>query len=77
MKYLYENHLGGWYVLDHYEEPEYCEQCGDCDRYLGSFEDNKEIAVELFKQNATPEVIKSLTGFEIHIEFEEADNDPK
>ena len=25
MKYLYENHLGGWYVLDHYEGPEYCE----------------------------------------------------
>ncbi|MCW1016793.1 hypothetical protein [Streptococcus anginosus] len=53
MKHLYENHLGGWYVLDRYEEPEYCEQCGDCDRYLGSFEDNKEIAIELFKRNAT------------------------
>ena len=77
MKYLYENHLGGWYVLDHYEEPEYCEQCGDCDRYLGSFEDNKEIAIELFKQDAMPEAIESLTGFKIHIESEEADDDAK
>lgn len=72
MKFLYENHLGGWYVLDHYEEPEYCEQCGDCDRWLGSFENDKEIAIELFKRNATSEGIEEFTGLKIHIELEEA-----
>lgn len=71
MKHLYESHLGNWYVLDSYEEPEYCEQCGDCDRYLGSFENNKEIAIELFKRDATSEGIEDLTGLKIHIEFEE------
>lgn len=27
MIHLYENHLGGWYTLDRYEEPDYCETC--------------------------------------------------
>ena len=77
MKYLYESHLGNWYVLDRYEEPEYCEQRGDCDRYLGSFENNKEIAIELFKRDATSEGIEDLTGLKIHIEFEEVQDDTK
>lgn len=72
MKHLYENHLGGWYVLGRYEEPEYCGQCGDYDRWLGSFENDKEIAIELFKRDATSEIIEDLTGLKIHIEFEEA-----
>ena len=58
-------------MLDHYEEPEYCERCGDCDRWLGSFENDKEIAIELFKRNATLEGIEEFTGLKIHIEFEE------
>lgn len=34
-KYVFESHLGGIYLLDEYEEPETCEQCGDCDQYIG------------------------------------------
>ena len=65
MNHLYENHLGGWYVLDDYDEPEYCEQCGDCDRYLGCFKNNQDIATELYRQNATSEEIERLTGVEL------------
>lgn len=75
MNYLYENHLGGWYALDHYEEPEYCEECGDCDRYLGTFENDKDIAIELFKRNATSEAIESFIGLKLHIEFEKVRDD--
>ena len=80
MKFLYENHLGGWYVLDHYEEPEYCEQCGDCDRWLGSFENDKEIAkpsqpITPETPNATSEGIEEFTGLKIHIELEEVQDD--
>ena len=39
MKYLYESHLGGIYVMDKKLSSEslYCEQCGDSDWLIGSF----------------------------------------
>lgn len=40
MKYLYESHLGGIYITDEEQDFEnlYCEQCGDYDWLIGSFE---------------------------------------
>ena len=44
MRYLYENHMGGFYTsderLDH--SSLYCEQCGDSDWLIGSFTTVKE-----------------------------------
>lgn len=39
MKYLYESHVGGIYTNDKRLDSDalYCEMCGDCDDYLGSF----------------------------------------
>ena len=34
MIHLYECHLGGWYTLDQYEEPDYCETCREFDEYI-------------------------------------------
>lgn len=33
MIHLYECHLGGWYTLDRYEEPDYCETCSISERF--------------------------------------------
>lgn len=45
MYYLYENHMGGLYILE--EELEYdwlyCETCGDADEYVGKFETVEEL----------------------------------
>ena len=38
MIHLYENHLGGWYTLGRYEEPDYCETCREFDEYIGAFQ---------------------------------------
>ena len=44
MKYLYESHLGGIYVTDKKLSSKslYCEQCGDSDWFLGTFETIKD-----------------------------------
>jgi hypothetical protein len=44
MKYIYDSHLGGIYVSDSLMNHEelYCEQCGDSDQLLGTFETLKE-----------------------------------
>lgn len=70
MIYLYENHLGGWYTLDHYEEPDYCETCRECDEYVGSFRSLEDIALKLLKENASDEEIQLVTGFKVIIKFE-------
>lgn len=67
-KYLYESHLGGIYLLDEYEEPEYCEICGDSDRYLGEVEDMEELAVLMFKEHYTNDDIEEKIGYSITIE---------
>lgn len=45
MKYLYESHLGGIYVTDKRLSSKslYCEQCGDSDWPIGSFETIKDL----------------------------------
>ena len=44
MKYLYEDHLGGAYITDTELDDDrlYCEQCGDSDWPIGSFETMKD-----------------------------------
>lgn len=43
--HIYQNHLGGLYASnDYYEEyTKRCEQCGDSDKYLGFYENAKEM----------------------------------
>lgn len=44
MRYLYENHLGGIFVSDElipYKDL-YCEECGDSDWFIGTFESLEE-----------------------------------
>lgn len=44
MKYLYDGHLGGLRISDEilgYDQL-YCEQCGDSDSFIGSFETIKD-----------------------------------
>lgn len=44
MKYLYESHLGGIYITDNMLDRDklYCEDCGDSDWLIGSFETVKD-----------------------------------
>lgn len=51
MIHLYENHLGGWYTLGRYEEPDYCETCREYDEYIGSFRSMEDVALKLLKEN--------------------------
>lgn len=70
MIHLYESHLGGWYTLDHYEEPDYCETCRECDEYVGSFHSMEDVALKLLKEDASDEEIYRVTGLEVIIKFE-------
>lgn len=70
MIHLYENHLGGWYTLDRYEEPDYCETCRECDEYVGSFRSMEDVALKLLKENTSDEEIQQVTGLKVIIKFE-------
>ena len=70
MIYLYENHLGGWYILDRYEEPDYCETCRECDEYIGSFRSMEDVALKLLKEDASDKEIWLVTGLKVIIKFE-------
>ena len=70
MLYLYENHLGGWYTLDCYEEPDYCETCRESDVYIGAFRSLEDVALELLKENASDEEIQRVTGLKVIVKFE-------
>ena len=70
MIYLYENHLGGWYTLDRYEEPDYCETCRECDEYIGSFRSMEDVALKLLKEDASDKEIWLETGLKVIIKFE-------
>lgn len=70
MIYLYENHLGGWYTLDRYEEPDYCETCRECDEYIGSLRIMEDVALKLLKEGASDEEIQLVTGLKVIIKFE-------
>ena len=70
MIYLYENHLGGWYTLERYEEPDYCVTCGESDEYVGAFRSMKDVALKLLKENASDEEIQRVTGLTVIVKFE-------
>lgn len=70
MIHLYENHLGGWYTLSHYEEPDYCGTCRSFDEYVGAFRNMEDVALKLLKENASDEEIQRVTGLEVIIKFE-------
>lgn len=70
MIYLYENHLGGWYTLDRYEEPDYCATCRESDEYVGAFRSMEDVALKLLKENASDEEIQQVTGLKVIIKFE-------
>lgn len=48
--YIYENHLGGFYINDRYfsDEELYCEECGDSDYCIGRA-DNRKQATKLMQ----------------------------
>ena len=69
MIHLYENHLGGWYTLDRYEGPDYCETCGEYDEYIGSFRNMEDVALKLLKEDASDEEIQRVTGLKVIIKF--------
>ena len=69
MIYLYENHLGGWYTLDRYEEPDYCETCGEYDEYIGSFRSMEDVALKLLKEGASDKEIRRTIGLRVIIKF--------
>lgn len=70
MIYLYENHLGGWYTLNRYEEPYYCSTCRECDEYIGSFRSMEDVALKLLKEDVSDEEIQRVTGSKVIIKFE-------
>ena len=73
MIYLYENHLGGWYVLDCYEEPDYCGTCGSFDEYIGAFRSMEDVALRLLKEDTSDEEIQRVTGLKVIVKFEETE----
>lgn len=70
MIHLYENHLGGWYTLGRYEEPDYCETCREFDEYIGAFQSMEDVALKLLKEDASDEEIYRVTGLKVIIKFE-------
>lgn len=55
-KYLYENHLGGYFSSEkkYSHKQLYCEECGDCDYLIGEFTDEKSLR-ELLNDIVDPE----------------------
>ena len=72
MIYLYDNHLGGWYTLSHYEEPDYCGTGREYDEYIGSFRSMEDVALKLLKEDASDKEIQQVTGLKVIIKFEKA-----
>ena len=70
MLHLYESHLGSWYTLDHYKEPDCCETCRECDEYIGSLRSMEDVALKLLKEGASDEEIQLVTGLKVIIKFE-------
>ena len=70
MIHLYENHLGGWYTLGRYEEPDYCETCREYDEYIGAFQGMEDVALKLLKEDASDEEIQRVTGLKVIVKFE-------
>lgn len=68
MIHLYESHLGRYYVAEEYHEEflEICETCLDSDWYVGKFETMEEVALTMYKDNATDEHIAEVTGLKVN-----------
>lgn len=76
MIHLYENHLGGYYTHDRWdkdlEEP--CPVCWDSDRYVGKYDSMEEVALEMFKHDATDEHVAEVTGLKVNVSFEKVED---
>ncbi|KKF46272.1 hypothetical protein [Streptococcus uberis] len=61
-KFVYENHLGGIYLLDEYDPiyEEECEQCGDSDNCVGYFETKEELRQWMKEDGWSDEYIKEI-----------------
>ena len=44
---VFEDHLGGGLFIDNNYEPEMCSQCGDIDRFIGNFDNYKQLIKHL------------------------------
>ena len=71
MIHLYESHLGGWYTLDQYEEPDYCGTCREFDEYVGAFQSMEGVALKLLKENASDEEIQLESVKNGHVTLDE------
>ena len=76
MIYLYENHLGGYYTLDRWDRSleETCPVCGDSDRCVGEYDSIEEVALEMFKHDATDDHIAEITGLKVNVSFEKVED---
>lgn len=48
---VFENHWSGGLFIDNDYEPTYCEQCGDEDRFVGNFDNYKQLTEECGDEN--------------------------
>ena len=76
MIHLYESHLGGYYVAEEYDEEflKVCETCWDSDWYAGKFETMEEVALEMFKHDATDKHVAEVTGLRVNVSFEKVED---
>ena len=76
MIHLYESHLGVYYVAEEYHEGflEICETCWDSDWYVGKFETMEEVALTMYKDNATDEHIAEVTGLKVNVSSEKVED---
>ena len=76
MIHLYENHLGGYYVTEEYDEEllKICETCWDSDWYVGEYNRMEEVALEMYKCSATDEHIAEITGLKVNASFEKVED---
>ena len=72
MKFAYVSCLGDVYVTyDSDCDSEPCEICGDYDRFIGTINNNIDLAKVMLEEGFTEEYILEMTGYEI----EKNDND--
>ena len=76
MIYLYESHIGGYYTYDRWDRSleETCPACGGSDLCVGAYDDMEEVALEMFKHDATDEHIAEVTGLKVNVSFEKVED---
>ena len=62
MAHVYENHMGGVYFSEYYDDSllETCEQCFDSDQYLGFAEDKETLYLMLKEESYAEDYIKEM-----------------